>query len=116
MPRILVIDDDKDYLAMIRAFLSESKYETSLLDRGDKALEEVQRFKPDIVILDILMPGISGGSVYQAIRDTFGYALPIIVVTGTDIRIKGVKDPFLKYLRKPVDLEVLLKTIQKFTR
>ena len=114
MPRILVIDDDKDYLAMIRAFLSESEYETSLLALGDNALEEIRRFNPDLVILDILMPGIMGGSVYQAIRNTFDHALPVIVVTGTDIRIKGVNDPFLTYLRKPVDLDILLKTIQKF--
>jgi DNA-binding response OmpR family regulator len=112
MARILVIDDDIDYLAMIKTFLVDAKYEVLPLTRADKTLEEVRRFQPDLVLLDIIMPGISGAQCYQAIRKECGAGLPIIIITGTDMTLKGVKDSQLKYFRKPVDLARLLKTIQ----
>lgn len=112
MARILVIDDDIDYLAMIKTFLVDAKYEVLPLTRADKTLEEVRRFRPDLVLLDIIMPGISGAQCYQAIRKECGAALPIIIITGTDMTLKSVKDSQLKYFRKPVDLDRLLKTIQ----
>ena len=112
MARILVIDDDIDYLAMVKTFLVDAGYEVFPLLRADKALEEMRHLPPDLVILDILMPGITGGQCYKAIRREFGGLLPILIVTGTDITLKGVEDSNLKYLRKPVNLDTLLKAVR----
>jgi len=112
MARILVIDDDIDYLIMMKTYLVDTKYEVLPLTRADKTLEEIRRFRPDLVLLDIMMPGITGAQCYKAIRKECGDGLPIIIITGSDMTLKGVEDSRLKYLRKPVDLARLLKTIQ----
>lgn len=109
----MLIDDDEDYLAFMKAFFQTRKYEFSILPCANGALEEIRRFKPDILILDIVMPGVTGATVYKAIRDEIGKALPILIVSGTEMRLRNVQDPFLKYLRKPVDLDVLSKIIEK---
>jgi DNA-binding response OmpR family regulator len=113
MARILVIDDDLDFLALMKTFLMDARHDVLLLMRADKALEEISRFQPDLVLLDIMMPGISGAQCYQAIRKECGAALPIMIITGSDMILKGVDDPILKYLRKPVDLVTLNRTINK---
>jgi DNA-binding response OmpR family regulator len=109
----MLIDDDKDYLDFMKAFFQSLKYEFSILPGATGALEEIRRFKPDLLILDIVMPGITGATVYKAVRDEIGKALPILIVSGTEMRLRDVRDPFLKYLRKPVDLDVLSKIIDK---
>ena len=61
----------------------------------------------------ILFGGLKGYFIVRAVRDEIGRALPILIISGTEMRIRDARDPFLKYLRKPVDLDVLLKTIEK---
>jgi len=111
MARILVIDDDIDYLAMVKACLEDARHEVLPLTRADKVLEEIRRFRPDLVLLDIMMPGITGAQCYQAIRKEFGAKLPIIIITGSEMTLKGVEDSQLTYLRKPMDLTMFLKTV-----
>ncbi|MBN1900026.1 response regulator [Candidatus Sumerlaeota bacterium] len=115
MPRILLIDDDRDYQALMKAFFKQQNYEFVILGGAAGALEEIRSFKPDLLILDIMMPGITGATVYKAVRKEIGSALPILIISGTEIRLRDVQDPFLKYLRKPVDLDILAKTIDKMT-
>jgi DNA-binding response OmpR family regulator len=111
----MLIDDDRDYLALMKTFFKSEGYDFLILSGAVGAMEEIRKFKPDILILDIMMPGITGATVYKAVREEIGKALPILIISGTEMRIRDVQDPFLKYLRKPVDLEDLSKIIKKLS-
>ncbi len=112
MPLILVIDDEIDFLKMLGVFLRKSGFDIRLLTDGNKAIEEIEESKPNLVITDILMPGTSGGEVYKKIRHRFGSHLPIIVCTGTSMRVKVDDDPLFAYIQKPVDFKNLLSIIE----
>jgi CheY-like chemotaxis protein len=59
-PAILIVDDAPDNLAMLRTMMLRQGYQTFLATSGDRALEIAQRIKPDLILLDIVMPGIDG--------------------------------------------------------
>jgi DNA-binding NtrC family response regulator len=113
MARILIIDDDKECLVQLNMLLTHVGHEVFPLLRADKVLNELQNANPDLVITDIVMPGVMGGTVYEAIRKQVGPYLPIIVSSGTHMRLKPVNDPFLDYCPKPVDYDVLLASVNR---
>ena len=66
--RILVADDEPDIADLVCLYLQNENYETRVCYSGQEALEEVRREKPDLAILDIMMPGVSGLTVCREIR------------------------------------------------
>ncbi len=111
MAKILLADDDQDFLEILKNILQKAGYELSLLTSGDEVIDEIIRFDPDLVITDILMPGITGGYVYEEIRRNTGPDLPVIVVSGTKMKLNVPNDELLKYCPKPVNFPKLLEII-----
>lgn len=111
MPKILIIDDNPDFLEIMLQFLSREKYEIATLSRGDNVMEEIEKSCPDLIISDIIMPGITGASIYEAIRKNCPKHVPVIICSGTSMKLKGARDTFLDYCPKPVDFEKLKKAI-----
>ena len=66
--RILVADDEPDIADLVCLYLQNENYETRVCYSGQEALEEIRREKPDLAILDIMMPGVSGLTVCREIR------------------------------------------------
>jgi len=113
MAKILTVDDDEDVLFQLRFALSRFGHEVFPLARADRLIEQFQKVQPDIVISDIVMPGIMGGGVYGMIRQKLGPHVPVIVSSGTRLKIReGENDPLLAYCPKPVDFEELENTIK----
>jgi DNA-binding NtrC family response regulator len=114
MARILTIDDDEDVLFQLRFVLSRAGHEVFPLLRADRIAEQVKKVAPDIVISDLVMPGIMGGGVYHLLRKEVGPQLPIIISSGTKLKIRGSEnDPLLAYCPKPVDFDQMLVTIDE---
>jgi len=113
MAKILLIDDDEDFLEILTNILQKAGYELSTLTSGEEVTDEIIRFKPDIVITDILMPGITGGYVYEEIRRETGPDLPVIIASGTTMKIIAPEDKCIGYCPKPIDYPYLLETIKK---
>jgi len=114
MARILTIDDDEDVLFQLRFVLSRAGHEVFPLLRADRIAEQVKKVAPDIVISDLVMPGIMGGGVYHLLRKELGPQLPIIISSGTKLKIRGSEnDPLLAYCPKPVDFDQMLATIDE---
>ncbi len=113
MARILTIDDDKDCLAILRGFLLVGKHEPLPLLRADRVVDAVKEANPDLVVTDLMMPGVTGGLVYQAIRKVIGPGMPIIVSSGSNLKLKLPDDPLVAYCPKPVEMETFLKTIDE---
>ena len=112
MPLILIIDDDDEQLLFLNEILCNAKYDVIALERGSDAINVIKSKSPDLVITDIMMPGITGGEVYREIRKKMGPQFPIIISSATSIRMKSVTDPFLKYCPKPLNSVDLIKAIE----
>lgn len=113
MARILVVDDDIEALLLLKTLLKRSGHQPLLLTRATKLPDEIQRAQPDLLILDLMMPGVMGGMAYDAVRSEIGPALPIIISSGTKIKIRAKDDPLLRYCPKPVDSKLLMSQIHE---
>jgi len=111
MSRILVLDDDKDWLLYIRKVLEREQFEVLALLRPHKVLETIRDNAPDLLITDILMPGLTGANVYAMVRQEIGPNLPVLVVSSTKMRIRG-DDPLLAHTPKLTPIETLVESVR----
>lgn len=117
--KILLVDDDLINLKILSVILSED-YELEKVQFGQDALVSVKKFKPDIVLLDIMLPDIDGYEVCQKIKSNLQQRLPKVLLvsarTGLEDRLKGYKAGADDYVVKPFEDEELLAKIQVFSR
>jgi phosphoserine phosphatase RsbU/P len=112
---IIVVDDEEDIVSTLESFLSLENYYVYTAKTGLEALEIYRSQAPRIIITDILMPGMNGIELLNAIRETDEES-EVIVLTGhadTNIAINAIKNKASDFLTKPVNLEVLLHSVQK---
>ncbi len=81
---VLCVDDDPVYLRSITRLLSRHGYRVSAFDDADRALEAVPRLKPDVAVLDIMMPGMGGLDLAARIEQASHGKVPVVFVTGLD--------------------------------
>lgn len=113
--RILVVDDVVDNLFLLQTILEDEGYSVDTALDGTIALHKIQYSPPDLVLLDIMMPGLTGYEVARQVRQKKAIAeLPIVLLTAYDECSQlpywevGAND----LLRKPVDFDQLLNTIE----
>jgi DNA-binding response OmpR family regulator len=108
--RVLIADDDPQILTMIAGRLRRRGYEVIEAENGSQALERAKSSRPDLVVLDVLMPGMSGWEVARAIRqDAHLKQTPIIVLTAIGHTISEATSPLFAddYLDKPFEFAEL---------
>ncbi len=117
IPRILVVDDEPDFVATVRARLEFEGFEVLQADDGVSALEILSRERPDLIVLDIMMPGMDGLTFFRELRlNPANARTPVIFAS---VRWDFFNDPAVssdrrtRILRKPFDLEVLIRTIRE---
>ncbi len=117
MARLLIVDDDPDARRLIGLVLRRAGHETLYAEDGSHALEVMDREQPDLVILDLMLPGMDGFEVLEAMRQRAALAgLPVIVLTAkAQITPAAGQKPMNvhAYLTKPVSAEALLRTVQE---
>jgi len=116
--RILVVDDEPDTLAFIAAVLEDSGAEVIEACDGNEALDVARREKPDLVTLDISMPGKDGGQVFEEMRsDPALRDIPVCIISGQpELRrliYQRTVPPPDGYLDKPIDEKSLLLNVRK---
>ncbi len=118
--RVLIVDDNRDSAISLSMLLSLSGYDTKTAFDGEEALSVAQRFDPDVVLLDLGLPKLSGFDVCRRLRTTTcGRALVIIAVTGwgmEDDRLRSLDAGFDALLLKPVDPDVLRQKLREVAR
>ncbi|MCX5666854.1 MAG: response regulator [Candidatus Omnitrophica bacterium] len=119
--KVLVIDDEVDLLKIIKLNLEGTEsYEVSTLSSARDIVSRVRIFKPDVILLDILMPGFDGIEACEILnKDPVGARIPIIILSalrGDVDRLKAFKAGVLDYLAKPVKTEELISKIEKHTQ
>lgn len=109
--RVLLIDDNEDGAELVRLALGQLGHIVEVAFDGSTGLERAAAFEPDIVFLDIGLPGLSGYDVVRALRKTSaGKTIPIVAVTGyasTSHRNQATEAGFSAHVAKPVDISVL---------
>jgi signal transduction histidine kinase/ActR/RegA family two-component response regulator len=111
--KILAADDDADHLELLHDSLTPLGFVLLTAPDGQKCLELAADYVPDLVILDIAMPGMSGLEVAARLRERFGAGLPILIVSGNFHDAQRMQTPPLAeahddFLAKPTDLRALL--------
>jgi CheY-like chemotaxis protein len=111
---ILVVDDDPSIRLTIRWVLEEAGFEVETAADGDEALEQVQRLRPALVVLDLRLPGVDGQTVAARLRADHGEPLPILLVTAED-RAAAIARRVGAYafVAKPFDLDDLVETVRR---
>jgi two-component system, sensor histidine kinase len=118
-PRILVADDDTDAVLSLLTLLREEGYEARGVHHGAEVLQAVFNFAPDVVLLDIGMPQMSGYEVARALRARYGSARPaLIAVTGRagdSDRQQTRAAGFEHHVAKPYEPRALLSLIRELS-
>ena len=117
--RILVVDDDANVLSCLCALLSNSGYECISAADGDEALARAAETSFDLVLLDVMMPGISGIDVCRRLKAQREHFLPVILVTARDStegRVDGLESGADDYVVKPFDNRELLARVKALLR
>jgi len=115
--KILVADDDLEILALVARHLTALPAEVVEASDGEEALRLAQREKPDLVVLDVMMPGMSGWEVCRAIREDEALTgTGVIMLTGIGERLNEMTSPLYGadgFLDKPFELEELSDKVQE---
>jgi len=119
-PRVLVVEDEKDIAALVAYQLTRDGYRVETTHHGDEALTAVNREIPDLVILDRMLPGISGDDVLRTLRnDRSTSRLPVLLLTAKkeqEDRIEGLELGADDYLAKPFSPRELVLRVDAVLR
>jgi twitching motility two-component system response regulator PilH len=116
--KILLVDDSKTELHVLSELLGKKGYQVRTAENGEEALRRLQEDKPDLILMDVVMPGQNGFQLTRAItRDPQFSSVPVIICTSknqeTD-RVWGMRQGAKDYVVKPVNPDELLSKIKAF--
>lgn len=113
-PRILVVDDEENITFLVTSALELAGMETSAALTGRDALAQVASWRPDAIVLDVMLPDLDGFTVLQRLRDQ-GLKVPVVFLTArntTQDRVRGLSDGGDDYLVKPFEVAELVARVQ----
>lgn len=114
-PRLLLIEDDPAFAASLQRLLGHAGYQTTVAASGQDGLQALQAEPPDLMLVDLMLPDLSGHDVIRAAREQ-GLDVPAIVVSGEseiDAAILALRLGALDYVRKPLEPEILLHAVAR---
>jgi CheY-like chemotaxis protein len=105
--RVLIADDDANIREVLRLFLVSEGYLVSTVESGQEALDAVPIFRPDVIVVDMVMPGLTGNDVLNALRRG-GITVPVILISAYE----WVGDVgFFRTMTKPFNLRMLAESV-----
>jgi CheY-like chemotaxis protein len=114
---ILVVDDNRDNVEILRAFLESRGYAVAEAADGRTALAKMEEVRPDLVLLDVMMPGMDGWQVCRTIKNHPDYGkTKVVMVTakgGFEDKFEGLRSGADDYVVKPVDFKDLQTKVER---
>ncbi|MGC4193091.1 MAG: response regulator transcription factor [Thermomicrobiales bacterium] len=113
-PRVLVVDDEENITFLVSRALQLSGMETAVAATGWDALEAAAEWRPDAIVLDVMLPDVDGFTVLQRIRDR-GQRTPVVFLTARDTaadRVRGLSEGGDDYLVKPFEVAELVARVR----
>lgn len=118
--RVLIVDDEEDFLELVRERLEFGGYLVDTATDGKKALIMIAQQKPDIILLDLMMPHMNGYEVCERLKNDEMYMdIPIIILTAKaqeEDKRRGLRAGADDYLVKPFEPKELISKIEEFTK
>jgi DNA-binding response OmpR family regulator len=114
--KVLIVDDEPNIVTSLQFLMKKGGFQTSVAGDGDAALAEVERFRPDLVLLDVNMPGRDGYEVCQALRAAGWTDLKIVMLTakGREAEVtKGLELGADAYVTKPFSTRELVEQVTR---
>jgi two-component system alkaline phosphatase synthesis response regulator PhoP len=119
--KVLIVDDDHDFVDAVQAVVEDGGYDVEVAYDGKEALEKVAQSKPDLIILDVMMPVMTGHEACKKLKaDPATKEIPVILLTAVADRVTSsiythrdmLESQAEDYIPKPVEPEVLLSRIK----
>jgi len=118
--KILIVEDDTDLLEMLRLSFKEAGFSIATAVNGIEALKKVRTLRPDLVVLDLVLPELDGFAVCETLRkDKTTASIPIIMLTGLSsefTRFAGLESGATDYVTKPVTLSELVSKVNHWLK
>ena len=114
---VLIVEDDPNIRELLQMYLEKDGYAVTLASDGGQGLDKFRTIKPDLVLLDVMMPVMDGWAVCKAIRQEGN--TPVIMLTAkgeTDDKVTGLKAGADDYITKPFEMKELLARIEAVLR
>jgi DNA-binding response OmpR family regulator len=118
-PNVLIVDDDTDTLNLIAVTIQKAGYVVLRASTGVEALKLMDTVNPDVVVLDLMMPLMSGMEVMRLMKAKFPWPPPVIMFTAKgqiEDKVEGLEAGAFRYLVKPAPKDVLLEAIDAAVR
>ena len=115
MKKMLVVDDEHEICDFLKVFFEERDFEVRTAHSGETALEEIEKVKPQVILLDVHMPGMDGMYALRQIKARYPL-IKVIMVTALETREKieeAIRLGADNYITKPLSLEYLEKDVQE---
>jgi PAS domain S-box-containing protein len=120
MAKILVIDDDKYIVTWIQKLLEDHRYDVLIACSGEEGLQRAKQEKPDLILLDVIMPCLDGYEVLRRLKmDKETRIIPVAMITvlgNTEDRIKAIDGGCEDFISKPIDKQELLARVKSLLR
>jgi CheY-like chemotaxis protein len=117
VPRVLVIDDDPGARDLLIRFLNRQGCVVEVARSGDEGLEMARKLRPDLITLDVVMPGLNGWEVLQELKKDVDIAhIPVIMLTMTDEKLLGYSLGAAHFLSKPLDRGMFMEVLTRLLR
>ena len=113
--RLLILDDDKDILDVMKEIFIDEGYEVKTIESGDNILSDVANYRPDIILLDYILHGINGGELCHQIKTNQATCtIPIIIVTAYSKVINSLGNYGCdSFISKPFDITELVQQVNE---
>lgn len=115
MAKVLIVDDSPAQIFILKKLVEDWGHETLTAENGDQALEIARQELPNVILMDIVMPGMSGFQTTRNLsRDQATHSIPVIFVSTKDgeaDRVWGMRQGATAYVTKPVNPDLLLSAI-----
>jgi DNA-binding response OmpR family regulator len=115
--KVLIVEDDKNIADLLRIYLEKEQMECELAGDGVTGVEKFQQFQPDLVLLDIMLPGMDGWGVCKKIRETS--KVPVIMLTAKgelEDKVSGLEMGADDYITKPFEMKEVLARVHAVLR
>ena len=114
---ILIVEDDNNIADLLRLYLEKEGYQATIAADGTQGIDLYRKLRPDLVLLDVMMPGVDGWGVLRAIRQES--QTPVIMLTAkgeTPDKVSGLKQGADDYITKPFEMKEVLARIEAVLR
>jgi DNA-binding response OmpR family regulator len=114
MTKIMIVDDETDLRAMLNLMIRKEGFETATAENGDDFLSKIDEFQPDLVTLDVMMPGLTTREILEKLKEKKTkpkIILLTVVRYSEEEKLKLYQQGIVDYVTKPFELDTLINTI-----